>query len=237
MPALLSTVLANVRSNIEEASTRFWTDNEITEWINNGARDIARRAEVIQSFSTTIAAVVGQAKYALPSNVIRLHRVEFAPTGQTQVYPLEISTDQELDNIWGLNPNSQSSYPSYCTIWGTPGVTASDAVLMLRVFPVPNSAGVFNLYYYRMPYRFTSGSGGELAKVVEVPEGWDDLVVMYAEYEAKRKDRNPSWKDSKDIYEEKVAQMIEQTRQWHDQAGSIQTPNSYLPSWLYSFEG
>jgi hypothetical protein len=244
MAVTLADMITNVRSNLEEPSSTsatFWTDSELTVWINNACKDIARRAEVIQSYYTAINAVVGQNKYALPSNVIRLHRVEFAPTGQTQIYPLQISTEQEMDNVWGLNPNSQSSYPMFCTIWGTPGVTETTSQLQLRVYPTPSTAGVFNIYYYRLPYRFITPLPTlpplEQTKVVEIPEGWDDLVVLYCEYEAKRKDRNQSWKDTKDLYEEKLNQMVEQTRQWHDQAQSMQTPNSYLPAWLYSFEG
>lgn len=236
MPVTLQQLIDQTRSQLDETVSggRFWTDTELTRWINEGCRDIARRAEVIQSFSQTIPAIAGVNKYPLPANVIRIHRIEFVPAGQLQVYPLKASNHNEMDQVWGINQTTPSSYPSYFVIWGTPGMVM-DSPLTLQVYPSPSQSGTFNIYYYRHPYRFVSAAAPELAKQAEIPEGWDDLVVLFCEYQARRKDRDPTWQEAKSLYEERLGEMIDVTRQWHDQAQAFSTMGGAVPSWLYSY--
>jgi hypothetical protein len=220
----LLNVRNRARSALEEATARFWSDGELTAWVNDALRDIARRAEVIQSFNTTITTVAGTAKYTLPTNVIRVHRVEFAPTGQSQIYPLEPSNHNYMDSMWGVNQSSPGT-PRFYVMFGFP------PTLQIQVYPVPNQTGVLNLYYYRLPATVSSD-----ADVLEIPEGWDDAVVDYVEAQAKRKDHDQSWVEAYGLYEAKVQQMIDRTRHWHDQANAIQVGRSYVPSWLYAFD-
>lgn len=241
MPTTLSDVIRRSRSVIDEPTTAFWTDTEITDWINDGARDIARRAEELLNFSTSINAVAGVATYSLPSDIIRVHRMEFVPLNSTQTYPIQASSYQEMDQVWGINQLIQSSYPSFFVIRGYPGGSqsgTSDSRLMAQFYPVPAQSGTFNIFYYRLPYRFLDpiANTQELTKPVELPEGWDDLLVMYAEFNALRKGREERWKDAKAMYEEKVDQLINVTRDYHDQGHYFITANrTNVPSWLYSF--
>lgn len=229
MPAVLSTLLANARSMLDEVATpRFWSDAELTVWLNEGVRDIARRSETLQSFHSTIPVVAGTPKYALPASVIRISRVEFKPTGQTQLYPLHGRTYQEMDQIWGTQQLSQSSYPMFFVIWGTPGVAEATSILNIQLFPVPSQAGTLNVFFYRLPTPMAAA--GDPA---EIPEGWEDLLVDYCEYRAKRKDKDPQWKEAKDEYEEKVFMLIDQTRQWHESARTFMTASGPQPGWLY----
>jgi hypothetical protein len=230
MPTTLTTLIAATRSILNETTTRFFSDAEITTWLNDGCRDIARRAEVIQQFNTSVAAVAAQAKYALPTDIIRVHRVEYVPTGQTQTYTLMASTEQELDQVFGINQDQQGVYPQYYAIWGYPGGTGA-AALKMRVYPVPAIAGTFNIFYYAVPAAMVNGSD-----VAIIPEGWQDLLVLYAEYAARRKDQRPDWSDAKQLYDEKIEELIEVTRKWHDQAGSVSVGGNNVPSWLYSFD-
>lgn len=238
MPVTLQSLIDQARSQLDEtvAAGRFWSNTELTRWINEGCRDIARRAEVIQSFSQTIPALPGLNKYPLPNNMIRIHRIEFVPNGQLQVYPLKASNHNEMDQVWGINQNTPSSYPSFFVVWGTPGMV-SDSPLTLQVYPSPSQAGTFNIYYYRHPYRFLDpvANAAELTKNAEIPEGWDDLVILVCEYQARRKDRDPTWQEAKALYEERLGEMIDVTRQWHDQAQAFQTTSGAVPNWLYSF--
>lgn len=134
MPATLTNLLADTRNRLDEQTANFWQDSELTTWINEALRDIARRTETILSFNTTVNVVAGTGKYALPADVIRVHRVEFVPTGQNQVYPLEPRTYGEMDQVWGIQQNRQQSYPSYFVLWGfSPSIT-------MQVWPVPSSA-------------------------------------------------------------------------------------------------
>src|SRR5262245_54718114 len=224
MPTTLSMILADVRSRLDERITpRFWTDAELTTWINESLRDISRRTETLQQFSTTVSITPSQNKYTLPANVIRVHRVEFVPSGAQQTYTVQASTYQEMDQIWGISQNmQQSSYPYYYVLWGfTPS-------LVLQLYPVPAQAGNLNLFYYRLPAVLVSSSD-----VAEIPEGWHDLCSLYCEFVAKRKDRDPTWQEAKQLYDDTITQMIEITRQWHDQARTISVGVNSVPEWLY----
>lgn len=237
----LQNVLDEVRSIINESSTRFYTDTELTRWINNGGRDIARRAEVVQSYRTTISIVAGTSKYPAPTDMVRVHRLEFIPTGSSQIYPVRLSTRNEMDTIWGTNQAQQSSYPSYAVLWGTPGANVSaDATVQFQLFPVPAQSGTLAVYYYRLPYQFLDpiANPSELAKYLEIPEGWQDAVVDYCDYMAKRKDRDPQWQIAYQAYEDKIDSMVNVTRHLHDSAQFITTATGVgVPSWLYGGEG
>jgi len=78
---ILSDVLTNIQSQLDELGVTFayWSAAELRVWVNDAVRDIARRAEVILEFNSSLDAVVGQAKYNLPNDVIRVHRIEFIP--------------------------------------------------------------------------------------------------------------------------------------------------------------
>jgi hypothetical protein len=226
----LESLTVLVRDRINEATAVFWPDAQLQRWINDAVRIIAREAEVVQSFNTAIELVPGQNKYPLPTDFIRAHRCEFIPTGSTQTYPLRHSTYQEMDQMWGINQQTEGSYPLYFVIWGTPGIMPNaDASLEVQFYPTPSQAGNINLFYYRFPQLMVAGTD-----VAEIPIGWDDMVAAYAEYMAKRKNRDPDWKTAKDEWDEKMQVLIDRTRQWHDQQRMIITPTAVqVPMWLY----
>ncbi len=228
--ATLSEVRLEVRDAIDEVEPgQFWTDAQLNVWINEGCRDIARRSESIQSFITSITVNVGQATYPLPSNVIRLHRVQFRPTGSQQTYKMMLTTYEEMDQVWGIQQDIQSSYPTFAMMWGTSGNTSADAQLLLRVYPVPANPGTLEVFYYRLPTPLVNDTD-----VVEVPAGWHDLISAYCIYKALRKDRDPTWQDAKAEYEEKMQYLIDVTRELHDAGRYISTESGIpQPQWLY----
>jgi hypothetical protein len=202
---------------------RFWSQPEIDTWLNEGARDVARRAESLLVFDTSVAAIAGTARYALPAQIIRIHRVEYQAAGSFLVYPLFPKTIDEMDPIVGINPLLQTSYPYYFHLWGYP------PNLGMTVYPVPSQTGQFNLYYYKVPTPMVNPGD-----ICDLPNGWEDLVVTYGEYRARRKGRDPIWKDVKEEYEQKVGEHMDVTRQWHDQQRHIITRSGLgIPSWLY----
>lgn len=218
----LVTVRNDVRARLNETTARFWTDAQLNVWINEGMRDLARRTETIQTFGTTITTVAGTAEYVVPADVLRVHRVEFVPTGATQIYPVQLTTYDELDQVWGIYPNTVQGYPVYAALWGFP------PTLKLRLYPVPSQAGTINLFYYRLPAA-VSADGDTL----EVLAGYEDLIALYCEYVARRKDRDPTWQEAKALYEERVSEMVDTTRQWHDQAMTVTVGQNAMPRWLY----
>lgn len=223
MATLVNTRL-DVRAHLAEITPRMWTDAQLNVWINEGLRDIARRTETIQSLSTAVPVIAGTATVTVPADALRLHRIEFVPTGAGQVYQVKLVTLDELEQVFGITPNTQQGYPVYAAAWGFP------PAVTLRLYPVPSQAGTLNIYYYRLPA--VVAADGD---VLEVLAGYEDLIVLYAEYVARRKDRDPSWQDAKALYEERVTYMVETTRQWHDQAMSVTIGSHAVPAWLYEF--
>lgn len=191
-------------------------------------RDVSRRTETIEEFFTSITLLPGVNIVSMPPDILRVHRLEYVPTGESQntVYPINLTTYAELDQVWGIMQNSPMNYPSYAAFWGfAPN-------MKMKLYPVPSQSGSLNVFYYRLPKKATADTD-----IIEVRVGWEDLIVLYCEYVARRKDRDPTWQEAKVLYEEKLEEMINVTRQWHDQAQVITVGNSAIPQWLYSFDG
>lgn len=229
MTTTLAQLRTNVRSALDESSPRFWSDAELTVWINMGLADIGRKAQVIQQYSATITGVANQQKYDLPTDLVTLHRVEFIDAGGTQVYPLQLLTIEQMDQYWGLQQDTASSYPFAAYVWG---YTGGAATLKLGIYPVLSSnGGTIRLYYYRLPATLVNSSD-----IAELPAGWESLIIDYCEYRAKRKAKDPTWQEAKMLYDEQLDDMIDATRQWHDTNQAIQIGTSTVPHWLYSRE-
>lgn len=222
MSDTLANFISRIRVSIDERTAQYYLDTDLTNWINEGARELARRAEVGQAKSTSIAVVSGTATYTMPTDVIQIHRMEFVPTGASQIYPIEMSTYEQMDRIWGWQQNIQSSYPSWVVFWGEP------PSLTAQLFPVPSQAGILNVYYYQVPTAVTTST-----QTVTCPAGWEDVIELYTEYRALRRAKDPEWQGAKTIYEEKLQSLIDKTVQWHDQANSMVVGQNSIPSWLY----
>lgn len=226
----MTTTLLELRTDVrdrlnESAATtnKQWTDTMLTRWINLGLRDVARRAEVVLD-RDDIAAVSGTQEYSLPSDLLRIYRVEYTRTGDNQIYPLEFKDFNNLDGVWWTSQSITEGTPAYFTTWGM------SPTAKLKVYPTPSSAGSFKVFYYRTPT--TLVADGDIA---EIPEGWADIVVNYCEYVALRRDADPRWQEAKALYEQSLDDMMETTRRLSDQAGSIETySGSFIPGWLYN---
>lgn len=233
MAVTLAQALAAVRIRLDEGTATAWTNVEIRGWINEAVADIARRTETVQKIGTK-AVVSGTQEYtSLPSDLLRLNRVEFISSGSDgQITQLEIRELNELDSAWYGSKQVTAGRPQYVGLSGYP------PYLRLTLYPIPNETNAtLKLYYYASPVRLaTDGSADSTA--LEVPLGWEDLVYEYATYLAQRRDGNPAWQDAKRIYEEHLRDMVDMTRKWHDQAGYI-TPETDMDMepWAYGGYG
>lgn len=98
MPKTQGELLIDVRERLDEVGTGHqWEDGEIRRWINDGARDIARKCETLLA-TANITGVAGTQTYAMPTNVIRVHRVEWKATGDSAIYPLEYRDYNNADS-------------------------------------------------------------------------------------------------------------------------------------------
>jgi hypothetical protein len=217
----LSVVRGDVRDRLNEATAREWTDGMLTRWINDATRDIARRSECLLD-RQDITAIAGTQEYALPSNTVRVDRIEWRPSGSTQVIPLEYMDFNNADAVWWTSQTVSQGTPGIFTTWGFP------PNLKLVVYPTPGGAGTFKCFYYRLPT--AAAADGD---TVEVPEGWEDAIAEYAEAMALRRDGDPRWQEAKQLYEENVSHLIDVTRRFVDQAGAITVGTTQVPGWLW----
>ncbi|GIV04099.1 MAG: hypothetical protein KatS3mg015_2929 [Fimbriimonadales bacterium] len=229
MPRTQATYLTSIRERLDESTARFWTDVELRRWINEAARDIARRSETIQEVDT-VSITAGTQEYTLASDLLRVHRVEFSPSSDNNVYPLEYVDYTNLDSIWFTNKTIDRGTPRLFTLWGfVPN-------LKIIFYPTPDRAGTASVYGYRLPAELAT-DGSQSASNVEVPEGWEDLVVEYVLYQALLKDGNPEWQAAKALYDEKLDAMMQLTRRWTDQAGMIVSDLGHtVPRYLWDFD-
>lgn len=219
--ATLSDVRTDVRSRLDESSARLWTDAELNRWINEALRDIARRCETLQAYDD-INVTANTQEYTLPTDLLRVYRVEYRPTGG-QVFPLEYRDFNSMDSVWYSQQTSSRGRPYWFTMWGFP------PSLKIILYPTPASTdGAIRVYHYRLPAEVSTDGA-----TLELPSGWHDLVALYCEYIALRKDADPRWAEAKQLYEEKVGDLNDMTRRWTDQADAIQVGTSMLPKWLY----
>lgn len=220
-------IITDVRVRLDEVSASFWDDSDIRRWINQGLRDVARRCEVLQG-STTVAAVAGTQTYALPTDAIRIYRVEFSPDGDDGVHELQYEDYNNADALWGRYKTITQADPYIYTMWGFP------PSLNMTVYPTPSQAGTFTVYYYKLPTELAVTTTDDEDTEVDLPAGWEDVIVSYVEYHALRKDRNPAWQEAKALYEESLTHLYELTRRWTDQAGHMSPGLQFggLPGWL-----
>lgn len=221
MSQTLPQTITNVRSLLDEPNPQFWSDAELTTWINQACREVARKVE--WKFATqSIPVTPGNQNYNGPNDMYRIHRLEFVPTNSQNTYTVEFRGYMEMDQIWGINQQWPSSYPLYYTLWKVP------PTINILLYPVPSQAGNLNCYYYQ---ESTPATG---TQNIDILEGWEDITEDYACYRALRKDADPRWQEFKTTYEDKLVAMVDTTRTYQDQAGTFTTGQAALPTWLVS---
>lgn len=225
MSVTLAQAITEVRSLLNEPTAAFWSNTELTNWINEGCRDVARRAETKQTTAKITVTPTTQ-NFAVPSTAYRIHRVTFiqTPTGSSpNTYTLEFRGLMEMDQIWGINQNWPATYPLYYTLWGHP------PNLKIITYPVTSTPGILNVFYYRQVVNVSTTTD-----VIDILPGYEDVIYDYACYRALRKDADMRWKDFQQSYEDKLANLIDRTRTFQDQANFFSTGQNALPVWLIS---
>lgn len=218
--------LTNLRLRLDETSAHVWTDAELRGLINETVRDIARRSLSLRA-EAVLYSTADHGEYTMPDDLIQIHMIEYTETGHT-VYP-EYRDRHSMQNMWGAFQD-RTGWPAVYSTWGTP------PNLKVRLYPVPSVSGAeIRVLYYRFPNNLSTADTTEAHKTLEVPGGWDDMVIDGAEAKALRKGRDPRWQEAQALYEANIAEMSHQAMRFTDQAGQIDWQGT--PSWLTDFEG
>jgi hypothetical protein len=211
----------NVRDIIDEPVAQFWSDQQLQRWINLAVQDFARRTRTLREKQpVTVAANVQN--YTAPGEMFALNRVEFQPssTGQVFIYPLDFMGYNESDQAWGVYQTFPAAWPQMFTLWGNP------PNLQIRLFPVPDQAGVLNVFGYREAVECQL-----VTDPVDILTGYEEAVYEYVTFKAQRKDKDPAWQDAKMRYEEIVTAAMDNTGNFTDQPNQFTTGQSQWPPW------
>lgn len=222
--ATLGTIRTLVRDRLDEDSPRRWTNAQLDRWINEGARDVARRTECLHAKSSAIAVTANTQVTSLSTltTLLKINRVEWKTDGDSRVIALEYRDYNSMDAVWWDAKETATSTPGYYTLTGNP------PALSITVYPIPASAGTITVYYWRLPTEATAD-----ADTVEVPEGWHDTLADYAEYKALRRDADPRWREAFDIYKDNLAALLTQTRRYTDGIDVVTPEAPHLASWVW----
>lgn len=213
------TLVKELRSRINEPNPNgFFSDEEIRTWVNEGARECARRTEALRT-SSTIAVTANTQDYTAPTDCVRMHRLEFKPTGSSQRIPLMYRDRTAMDVVWGTYQLMSSSWwPEFYTMWGIP------PTMTITLYPTPTTAGSLYAYYYRLPTAL-SVTGTAAATTLDIPEGWEDLILSYAEARARLKQQRT------DLYQvawgqfRELLQALNETAARYTDSPGIVTPD------------
>ncbi len=86
----LSTIRANLRIRLIESTAQFYTDAELTTYINQGYREFCRKTEMIERVKA-YPMVANQYDYTLPSNIIKVSSLWWLDQ-----YELELLDEKEF---------------------------------------------------------------------------------------------------------------------------------------------
>ena len=219
-------ILTATRERLDETSAYVWTDAELRRYTNEVVRDISRRT-LANRAEKTIYSIADMGEYNLPDDTIQVHQVEYEESGHT-AYP-EYRDRHSMQNMWGAFQN-QSGWPAVYTTWGMP------PKLKMRLYPVPSvSAAEIRVLYYRFPANLATADTTDALKDVDIPTGYEDVLVDGVEAKALRKGRDPRWQEAQALYEANLAEMAHLTMRFTDQAGQVDWNGT--PSWLTDFGG
>jgi hypothetical protein len=249
MPVQLTYAIRRLRSLLNEPAAptapaaqtgvpRFYSDTELTEWINDGLRDVSRRAEELITYDTSIAIpaygenpIQPVPTYSLPDDVVRINRVEFqVANDSSQIYSMEASTQNQMDNMWAQDQLSTATYPGWWVTRGYPGGSGRNN-FVIQLYPNPGQAGQLNLFYYRMPTRINDpvADPSQYLVTLDILEGWEDMVIDYAHMRALLKARDSRYSDIQAMYETKITAIIDQSRRFNDQPQYFSYDSMMMP--------
>lgn len=181
----LSALISEVRSELGEPTPGFFTDDEITSWINYGIKMFSRKTHILKTYaSKTWAADTASYPLQDTSTGVITADTHYDPIiekaewrGSTSgVIPLHVS----MGEVFSQDPDRNVSPEK-----GTPGyVYYSPYDSKLGLYPVPDTAGTLVVYY---SYDLKELSTVNPTLDALLSKWWQD-ICQYAVYRGKKKD-------------------------------------------------
>lgn len=182
-----NTLIANVRSILQEPTNGFWQDTEFIKWAQEASDDLTEGA-LIEVGPITIPTIIDQEMYTLPADfakIVRAEREVTAGTGNyTTLFPWSVNHRKEISGL-----------PQGYYMWMTN---------KLGVIPVPSEVVNLRVYYYSKGPTLSSGTSVPIIAVE-----YHRLIEEYMLAMAKIKDENPSFQIHVSNYSSGRADMIQ----------------------------
>lgn len=225
--ATLQDLIDDCRSHLDERAAQFWSDDELTRWINEALRDVARRTENLQAVHK-YTTVPSQLTYDAPLDLLRIYRVEYHQS-DNYVITLEFRDLNSMDDVWYQTRAVPGSQPYWWSYWGYSHEHERGQVY---IYPSTSSQvrdGLW-VFYYRLPRVLLLAEPGGVA---DIPSGWEDLVTLYVEMIGRRKDNDKRWTEAQELYEARLEAYISVSRLPTDQMTFFAGGGTGgLPGWL-----
>lgn len=230
MTVTLGTARGEVRALLDEPNPQFWSNTQLNSWINQGAQDIARRAQALW-MQATVAAIPGTQFYQLPTDFLGVHRIDYTITGGDQTYPLEFRGLKTMDELWGILQHLPAAFPEAFYLWNDTGFAGGQPYF--ATYPVVANTGNFTVYYYRNSIAAAGDSD-----LVDVTPAYEDLVYDYAVGKGKMADRDSTWQDHMASYRDAIQMMFDKTSRFSDQGDQfVSQGTGNWPLYRYSDVG
>lgn len=110
-----ATLLIELRRRLNESSPAFWTDPELNDWLDYGAKDVSARLLCLETYAQG-ATTSGSGIYALPDNVIKVFRLLYCDGGNwTRLSYIEWR-DYDTHYLWS-SATDTSNPPDFFTLY------------------------------------------------------------------------------------------------------------------------
>lgn len=198
----LGKLLTNVRNflNQPDNSNSFWTDQELTEYINEGIRmyfsEVIENNEGQFTKIEDLDIVTGSELVALPADFFK------AKVLYKKVTDGFIPLVYLNDIVHSYSTNSGSSYDTFL-----PRYQFRDNNLLLRPVPDYNETDGLRLEYVYFPDTLVQGGDAMTAQVSPV---FKQVVEMYAVYKAKVKESLVNGVDTSVLAKQNLAELVNQ---------------------------
>lgn len=191
------TIETAARTELQEATAGFWAATELHGWYDEAHAEIVARTK--QEATSQATLVNGTESYSLPADFYMARRVEVqmtagSNTSWTQVQPYNLDLRRPGDP---LNPTLLTGVPSGYYIFAN----------RIYFIPLPDSAYVSTMYYYKNATASTSDSD-----TPSYPEGIaqvrvDGAIKLYIVAQALRKRQDQSYTTYANDYNAAVDKM------------------------------
>lgn len=213
-----------VRRQLGEPVADLWSDDELNDWLNEGAMLMAAESEALQAFFQKTA-TSGVGEYLLPSAVAKVTGVKYFGSSIMTLMPMDPSLASEGDQVTGTPTNYYiRQYVSQTVYQGTDGdldiANVSENInagrTTIGLWSIPNSStDTFTVFY--IPRHFVMVSDMDVSPI---PMEYHRGICAYATAVAKEKEE--AYAEANEIFYPKFKDFKEKLKREMVARGQVQ---------------